>query len=435
MSESRIAASPAGQFAWALYDWANSAFFAVIGTFIFATYFTQAIAPDPETGTALWGYALTTSAVIIAIASPLLGAIADAGGRRKPWLFACTLLGVIGSAGLWTATPDTSAIWHTLVLFALANVGLEVAAVFYNAMLPDVVPPHRMGRMSGWAWGMGYAGGMVCLLIALFGFVQVETPPFGLDKASAENVRIIGPMIALWLTVFSIPLFLLTPDRPSASLPKAVAVRQGVAALKRTILGVRHYRQALLYLVAHMLYADGLATLFAFGGIYAAGTFGMELNEVIIFGIVLNVTAGIGAFAFAWVDDWFGPKKTIIIALVSLLACGLAALLVESKAAFWVAGSCLGIFVGPAQAASRSLMARLAPADLRAEMFGLYALSGKATAFLGPLLLGTATLAFASQRAGMATILAFFAIGLVLLLFVKEPPAEAAKIADRPITA
>lgn len=430
MSESHTAASPAGQIAWAFYDWANSAFFAVIGTFVFATYFSQAIAPDPETGTALWGYALTASAIVIAIASPLLGAIADAGGRRKPWLFVCTLMGVIGSAGLWTATPDTSAIWHTLILFALANVGLEVAAVFYNAMLPDVVPPDRIGRMSGWAWGMGYAGGMVCLLIALFGFVQVETPPFGLDKATAEHVRIIGPLIAIWLVVFSLPLFLLTPDRPSTSLPKGEAVRQGVAALKKTLQSVRHYKQAMLYLVAHMLYADGLATLFAFGGIYAAGTFGMELNEVIIFGIVLNVTAGIGAFAFAWVDDWIGPKKTIVIALVSLLVFGLAALLVESKTGFWIAGSCLGIFVGPAQAASRSLMARLAPANLRAEMFGLYALAGKATAFLGPLVLGTVTLAFASQRAGMATILVFFAVGLVLLLFVREPPAEAAKQPD-----
>ena len=182
---------------------------------------------------------------------------------------------------------------------------------------------------------------------------------------------------------------------------------------------LRRYRQIALFLLARMIYTDGLITLFAFGGIYAAGTFGMSLDEVIQFGIALNVTAGLGAAAFAWADDRFGPRPVILVSLVALTILGTGTLLVESKTWFWILGSALGLFVGPAQAASRSLMARLAPPELETEMFGLYALSGKATAFMGPLVLGIATEIFDSQRAGMATILVFFAVGGVLLTFVR----------------
>jgi UMF1 family MFS transporter len=174
-----------------------------------------------------------------------------------------------------------------------------------------------------------------------------------------------------------------------------------------------------------MIYIDGLNTLFAFGGIYAAGTFGMELSEVIYFGILLNVTAGFGALAFAWIDDWLGAKRTILIALAGLFLCGLAAVIVTSTLAFWIAGALLGVFVGPSQAASRSLMARLAPPELRTEMFGLYAMTGKITAYIGPFLLGTVTWWTGSQRLGVATILGFFIIGMILLLPVREPAGPA----------
>ena len=194
-----------------------------------------------------------------------------------------------------------------------------------------------------------------------------------------------------------------------------------MAILAKTLRDIRNYDPILRFLLARMLYADGLVTLFAFGGIYAAGTFGMDTGEVIKFGIALNVTAGLGALAFAWADDRFGAKSVIVISLAAMILLGSAALAVESKAAFWAIGVALGIFVGPAQAASRSMMARLAPPDMRTEMFGLYALSGKATSFLGPLAFGGATLVFDSQRAGMATIVIFLALGLLLLIRVPEP--------------
>jgi MFS transporter, UMF1 family len=309
----------------------------------------------------------------------------------------------------------------TLVVVATANVALEVAGMFYNAMLPEIISREYIGRLSGWAWGLGYAGGLACLILALVAFVQPEQPLLGLDKASAEHVRITGPLVGAWLALFSLPLFLFTPDRESAGLPAGEAIRRGFAQLRRTVVNIRRYRQIGLFLLAHMIYIDGLNTLFAFGGIYAAGTFGMELSEVIYFGILLNVTAGFGALAFAWIDDWLGAKRTILIALVGLLACGTAAVLVTSTLAFWIVGALLGVFVGPSQAASRSLMARLAPPEVRTEMFGLYAMTGKITAYIGPFLLGTVTYWTGSQRLGVATILAFFVVGMILLLPVREP--------------
>jgi UMF1 family MFS transporter len=309
----------------------------------------------------------------------------------------------------------------------LTNIAFEIATVFYNAMLPELVDDDHMGRLSGWGWGLGYMGGLTCLIVALFAFVQAPTPLFGLDKASAEQVRVVGPMVALWVLVFSIPISLFTPDKKSTGVPIVQAIRQGLGMLHGTFTNLRKHRQTALFLAARMIYTDGLNTLFAFGGIFAAGVFGMPLAEVIKFGILLNVTAGIGALAFAWVDDWIGAKVTILIALAGLIVTGAVAISVEDVVWFWIAGAILGIFVGPAQAASRSLMGRIAPVEMRTEMFGLYALSGKATAFLGPFVLGTVTFWTGSQRIGMATIVGFFVVGGIMLALMRHPRLQTAQ--------
>jgi len=405
--------------AWCFYDWANSAFPTVILTFVFAAYFTQAVAASPVAGTAMWGNAIALSGLAIAILSPVLGAIADQGGRRKPALFLCTAACVAAMAALWFVRPDPGDALIAIALVAIGNIAFEFAIVFYNAMLPELAAPERIGRWSGWAWGLGYGGGLACLVIALLFFVRAEPPPFGLDKAEAEHVRIVAPLVAAWFALFALPLFLFTPDKPSRGLGLK-ALEEGLRQIARTIRDLRRNANVARYLAAHMIYTDGLNTLFAFGGIYAAGTFGMDLTEVMMFGIALNVTAGLGAFLFGWVDDWIGPKRTISIALAMLAITGAALLVVESKSAFWVLGLALGTFFGPVQAGSRSFMARLAPPALRAEMFGLYALSGKATAFVGPALLAWITAATGSQRLGMATIILFLAGGLALLLTVRE---------------
>ncbi|MFO1047249.1 MAG: MFS transporter [Geminicoccaceae bacterium] len=407
--------------AWATFDWASSPFFAVVITFVFATYVTTVVAPDEITGTAEWSRMTVIAAVLIALTSPVLGAIADAGGARKPWLFTFMLLSCAATACLWFVAPEHSYLMLALTLVLLANVCNEVAQAFYNAMLPDLAEHDQLGRWSGWGWGLGYIAGIVALALILVLFVQPKPPLFGLDAAAAEQVRIVGPLLAVWFLLFSLPLFLITPDRAGQARPVADSVRHGLATLVATLKDVRGNANIARFLLARLVYNDGLNTLFAFGGIYAAGTFGMTLNEVLLFGIALNVTAGLGAFGFAFLDDRIGSKPTIMIAICGLFVAGTVALLAEDKATFWIVALAIGIFVGPAQSASRTLMARLAPADQRTEMFGIYALTGKVTAFIGPFLFGTATAWFQSQRAGMATILVMFVVGGLLLMRVREP--------------
>jgi UMF1 family MFS transporter len=410
-------------FSWCLFDWANSAFPTVITTFVFATYFTTTVAESTIAGTAAWGHAQSLAALIIALLGPALGAIADRGGRRKPWLLAFTALCVAACVGLWFTQPERGDVIWALTFVVLGTVGFEIGMVFYNALLPEIAAPERLGRLSGWGWGMGYAGGLACLSVALVGFIQTDAPWFGLAAGTAEPVHATTLLVAAWVSLFALPLFLWTPDKPRGERTLE-ALRNGLVTLVNTLCNIRRYAQTARFLLARMIYIDGLNTLFAFGGIYAAGTFGMALEEVILFGIAINVTAGIGAACFAWLDDNIGPKRTILIALGGLIWFGGALLLASGKVWFWALALPLGLFVGPAQAASRSFMARLAPPHMRAEMFGLFAFSGKVTAFLGPLFLAWATLAFDSQRAGMATIIVFLAVGFVLLLPLRDPGRE-----------
>lgn len=385
---------------------------------MFSAYFANVVAADVETGTAEWGYALSLAGVLVALGSPVLGAIADRAGPRKPWLLIFTAICAVATALLWYATPGAGSVVWTLVCFGIGTAAFEFATVFYNAMLPDLVPSNRIGRMSGWGWGLGYSGGLACLVLCLVAFIRAEPPPLGLDAVAYEPVRATALVVSAWVAVFAVPLFIFTPDRLATGLSLGRTIREGVSALVETARTIRRYAHIVRYLIARMIYSDGLNTIFAFGGIYAAGTFHMTLDEIILFGIGLNVTAGLGAAAFAWIDDWIGPKPTIIAALLGLIGVGSALLVVETKTAFWILGMALGIFFGPAQAASRSMMAHLAPRGMEAEMFGLYALTGKATAFAGPLLLGWVTVAAGSQRAGMATTLVFLIAGLLLLLTV-----------------
>ena len=407
--------------AWCFYDWANSAFPQTITTFVFATYFATEVAENPTLGASQWAWAVAVSGIVVALLGPPSGAIADASGRRKPWIFVLTLLCVAACYVLWYVRPTTADVLLALIVFAVASVAFELATIFYNAMLPEITPRALIGRVSGWGWGLGYAGGLVCLLIILFGFVDTESPLFGLDKSEAEHVRVVGPIAAIWYALFALPLFLFTPDRRAKGIGPAQAVRDGLQMLVRSLRRIRAYANIARYLLARMIYTDGLNTLFAVGGIFAVEAFGLELEEVLKFGIVIAATAGLGAAAFAWVDDWIGAKRTVLIALAGLIVIGAALLIVRTQLWFWILAPILGIFFGPAQAASRSLMARLAPPELRTEMFGLYAFSGKSTAFVGPFIYGVFTYGFGSSRAGMATVLVFLLVGAALLLTVREP--------------
>jgi UMF1 family MFS transporter len=235
----------------------------------------------------------------------------------------------------------------------------------------------------------------------------------------------VGPLVGLWLLLFSLPLFLFTPDLPARAAGSGT-VRQALRELGAKLRGLKEQPNLLRFLLAHLLYNNGLLTLFGLGGVYAAGEFGMSLDEVILFGIGLNVAAGLGAASFGLVDDRLGSRTTIAIALTGLIAAAALAVLAPDRSWLWVAGLGIGLFVGPVQASSRALMARMAPKGEAAGHFGLFALSGRATAFIGPAAVGTVTALAASQRWGIATILLFLGGGLALIAGVKEPARSGA---------
>ena len=405
---------------WALYDWANSAFTTLVVTFIYSYYFTQVLAPDGITGTTWWSRGVGISALLIAGLSPIVGAAADRGGTRKRSLAVTTAICVGGSVGLTFIAPDTPhAAPLAIVVFVVANVAFELSMVFYNAFLPTIASTDRIGRVSGYGWGLGYVGGLVCLVIALVAFVPSSGEPwFGLSTENGFNARATNLLVAIWYVVFSVPLFLNVPERRTGA--SARGIREAFAEIMRTCRAIGRYREIAKFLLARLVYNDGLVTVFAFGGIYAGETFGMSLSDVILFGIGLNVASGFGAVVFGFVDDMLGGKRTVLVTLVALTAATALAVWAPTGAWLWVAGLLIGLFVGPNQSASRSLMARLVPERHQAEFFGFFAFSGKATSFLGPLLLGVGTSAFGSQRVGVATVLLFFVVGGGLLLLVDE---------------
>jgi UMF1 family MFS transporter len=411
-------------FSWCLYDWANTAFGTVIITFIYSVYFAKGIVGDETYGASLWAYAIGFSGLLIAFLSPVFGSVADHTGSRKPWILFFTLLCSACTALLYVGVPGSNSYLVVIVLglVVLANIGLEMGTVFYNAMLPDIANKQKIGRISGLAWAMGYIGGLCCLVVALFGLVGLgDTPPLiDLPQEDSENIRATAPLTALWLIVFSIPMFLFTPDQPRSGLSFKQALKKGLSSLKDTLTEVRQHKNLLTFLISSAIYRDGLNTLFAVGGLYAAGRFGMEFEEILIFAIGLNVSSGLGAAAFAYLDDIKGSKPTILIALAGLIGLGMAILMIEEKETFMMLAIALGIFIGPAQAASRTLCGRLAPPDSTVQTYGLYAFTGKSIAFLGPLAYGFATNLFDTQQAGMVSILLFWAVGFALLCLVKE---------------
>jgi UMF1 family MFS transporter len=370
---------------WCLFDWAIAPYSVLITTFIFATYFTEKVASNKIIGTTQWGEANGLAGLLVALLSPILGAIADHEGRRKPWLKVLIPIIFIASMALWFVKPTTSDVAWALSWLVIGTMAIEISTVFYNAMLNEISPPHFLGRLSGWGWGCGSAGGLVALILALNVFILNDGVWLGLNSAAAEPIRICGPLVGLWVILFSWPLLVFTPDRMSTGIGFMQATRTGLASLANTLrLLHREYRNILIFLLARMLYIDGLITVFAFGGIYAAGVFNMQMAEVIQFGIAMNVAAGIGAAVFGWMDDLRGPKLTILCSLLLMILCGIGVLLVQSKTWFWILGMGLSLGVGPVQAASRSLLIRISPSELITELFGLYNFSGKATSFIGP---------------------------------------------------
>jgi len=408
-------------FGWCLYDWAISPYPTIVSTFIISNYYAKAIASDPTTGSAEWSLMIALAGIAIALFSPPLGAIADLMGHAKRGIAIAISVLILAGGLIWFAKPYPAYGLPLLIVSGMGIVAMELGMLFYNALLPGVAPPSRIGRVSGWGWASGYVGGLVCLGAALVLLVQPEHPVFGISKAEAANYRAAGPLTAVWAAMFGWPLFLLVKDIPKTGLKLTVAVRQGLADTWHTLRDLRKTPQLAWFLAASAIYRDGVTTILAMGGLYAGGTFGMNFNELIIFGMSLNVTAGLGAATFAWLDDWIGSKRTIMLSVVGLIAFGTGIVVVHSTAWFVGLALALGIFVGPTQAASRSLAVRLAPEGQVGKVFGLYALTGRAVTFVGPTLFYWVTESTHSQRAGLGSILVLLVLGLAALTRVKEP--------------
>jgi UMF1 family MFS transporter len=434
---------------WFFYFWAQQPYFTLLLTFIFGPYVATLFPKGAEAQT-VWGNVNTAAGLLVALASPFLGAVADKAGGKLRFIAVFSLCYVIGSAALWYSEPGNFSIWFIALFFSLGLVATELAAMFANAMLPDLGPKSALGRLSGSAWGFGYLGGVVALIVMLAFFVEQPNgltllgrpPALGLDPATHEGTRFVGPFTAIWYAIFILPFFLWSRDSGrSGGASIGTALRAAWPELKATLAGLPGQPALARYLLSSMLYRDALNGMFVFGGVYATGALKLATVDIGIFGIV----AAISGALFAWIggkaDSAFGPKPVIVTCLIVLVVIGLALLSVSAttvfgmdlgasgpKWAFIAIGAFIGAGAGTVQAASRTLMVHLSPPEKMTESFGLYQLAGQATTFVAPFLVARATEVSGSQQIGITPIILLFLLGLALFLRVPNfSPARAAR--------
>ena len=443
---------------WMSFDWAQQPFYTLGLTFIFGPYFasvattyflgTGLAEPDAKANAqSLWTMGQTVSGLIIAFSAPFLGAYADLSGRKIPWIAFFSAILIVCSWSLWFMTPDGANIILCLVLFYVAFIASESALNFINAILPSLGDDKEVGRISGSASACGYWGGVLALFIILLFFEDGAgqtliglQPLFGLDAAQNEGTRAVGPFIAIWFAIFMIPFFLWVRD--DTSKPKrSVNFGQVITDLKFTIVNLRRNRSLLNFLVGSMLYRDALNALYAFGGVYATLVLDWKTMQVGIFGIIAAIAAAIITFIGGRADKRYGPKVVIRIAVWVLIAVCITVITMTREnigfialptgsivpdVIFYICGAAIGGAGGALYAASRSMMVRHTDPQRPAEAFGLFALTGKATAFLAPLLITIATFVSGNTQIGFAPLIVLFLLGLLMLRWVKSEGDRAA---------
>lgn len=435
---------------WAFWDWATQPFNSVILTFVFAALYLVSDSFLPDDIAALadddplkvraiaelssgYGLVTTLAGVLILLLAPVLGQRADATGRKKGALFLFTMLLALLQFGLFFVQAEPAYFWLGAAFLALGAVVSEIAGVNYNAMLHQVSTRRTIGKVSGLGWGLGYIGGIVALVIVV---VLTFADWFGLDTSNGLAYRLIAVGAGVWTILFSIPIFLNVPEAPPHD-----AENRKVNFFKGYVLLVKDLRRlfttsrpAFWFLFASAIYRDGLAGIFAFAGVLATAAFGFGANEVIIFAIVANVVAGVSTIFAGRADDRFGPKAVIVFALTGLVTMAVVVFALHDlgSAVFWVGGLILASFVGPAQAASRSLLARVTPVGLQGEIFGLYATTGRVASFISPALWTLAIAISGSTIFGVLGIAIVLLVGLVLLLLVKLPDLRVPSHAELP---
>ena len=426
---------------WFFFDWASQPYNTLLITFIFAPYVKELMG-DGSAAQSAWGFGIGAAGIVIALLAPVLGAMADLSGNRLRWIWLFSALYIIGAAGLWFAAPGSFNLMQTLVLFAIGMIGMEFATIFTNSMLPDLGTREEIGRLSGNGWAFGYLGGLLALVIMLGFFAESATtgktflglaPALGLDPEAREGTRFVGPLTAIWYAVFMIPFFLWVRD-PAPQRTRRGAVASALRDVGRTVRNLPKTPSLFAYLGSSMFYRDALNGMYTFGGIYAAGVLNWTVLDTGIFGILAIIFGAIFAWIGGRADEHFGPKPVITACILALTLVAIAIVFIsptrvfgvavpEGSAlpdiAFYVVGATIGAAGGVIQSASRTMMVRQANPERMTEAFGLYALAGKATSFLAPLAIGTATLISGSQQIGVTPLIALFLIGVILLRWVK----------------
>ncbi len=456
------AASPLGYFSWTFGQAARDPYYIMVIIYIFYPYFSNTVVGDPVRGQSLIGYITATAGFVLALTAPFLGAIADKDGRRKPWLVGTVATMTLGAFCLWFIQPAGQgglSIGLAVVVLFVIKVCFTVSEVFHNAMLPSIAPVSRVGLISGLAFSLGNVGGLLLMLFVLFAFAMPGTQPwaflpevplFGIDQATHEHDRIVGPIAGLWMALFTLPVLLFTPDGKASTSPMWQVAKEGVKDVLQTLKHVRHYSNIARYLLARMFFIDGMVGVLTFGGVYASGTFGWDTTTLLIFGLCTSGSAMFGAYLGGRLDDRIGSMLTlqIAIATASLILLTLVSVQPDTILYFWEVGSepvwgspyfatlpelfyfctnqVFALFFVTGLSASRTLMARISPPEMATQFFGLFALSATVTAFLAPLMVATATDLFESQRIGFASLALLMIVGAVLLLKVREEQATVA---------
>lgn len=440
--------------AWALWDWGSASWNAVVTTFVFATFLMSSYFVDPglvelaKTDSAAeqqvdqilaqhnsWlGWAVSAAGIVIAIIAPLLGSRADSAGRRKLWLGVNSAVVLAATLSLFFINPATEhldrVIIIALVILAIGNISFELASVNYNSMLNQISTPANRGRISGIGWGAGYIGGIVLLAILLVGFVMIPESGgwFGVTEKDGLNIRVAMLFAGLWWLVFALPVFFAIPEKKSSEKHKPLGIIASYKKVGRDVKKLwQNDRNVLKFLIASAIFRDGLAAVFAFGGLIASGVFKFDATTVIIFAIVANVVAGIATIVFGFVEDKVGGKNVIVWSLVGMCIAATAIFVLHEQGpiVFWIFGSLLCVFVGPVQSASRSTVARLATPEQEGELFGLYAMTGRVVSFLAPALYGFAiALAGQQQIYGILGIMVVLVAGLLLVIPLKLEPSR-----------
>ena len=404
-------------FNFALYDFANSAFTTIIITFIFATYFAKEIAPNPILGQSYWGWTIGITGFLIAIIGPIVGSFADKKNRIVFFIRCFSLLCILFTALLWFSKPSQSYLLYTLIIVGVANLFYELSLIFYNSLLKDISKDKNLGKSSGFGFALGYIGGIVILLISIKFFIDTDSLPFGLVKEESQNIRAIALLVSIWFLIFSIPFLFFVIKEKKKKRKKTVS--SNFADLKKLIW---NKRISVLgkFLIARMLYADGLNAIIVMGGIFAVGVFQLSIKELLQLSILMNISAVIGAIIGGYFNDLLGSKKIIVFSLLGIIISSILILFSFSKMYFFVFATINGLFIGPIQSASRVVISKMLINKDQSKGFGLFATSGKLTSFLGPVLVSTLTFVSGSQRIGFSAAIFLLIIGLFLLFKIKN---------------